>query len=133
MEEKSKENLNDVECISYTNDHKIIVKECIKKGNIKQIKDILLGEEIDEKKSFLFCLDWFLDSYYGQDVSSIHDELIDFLQEFILLNVDDFSLAREALDLFMYEEPPYLILENNIDSLPDKIKNELLDLINPED
>lgn len=41
-------------------------KEIIKTG-IEAIREVLMGDDNEKKKSLLFALDWFMDPYYKQD------------------------------------------------------------------
>ncbi|MVX67086.1 hypothetical protein GKZ28_25885 [Clostridium chromiireducens] len=51
---------NKVDFVTYTNDHSSIVK-----SGINAISKVLKGTDIAEKRSLLFCLDKYLDPYYG--------------------------------------------------------------------
>lgn len=42
--------------VTYTQNDKEIVKE-----GIVSIQKVLLGEDMDKKRSLLFCLDWYMD------------------------------------------------------------------------
>lgn len=68
-----------VDFVAYTNEHSSIVK-----SGIKAINEVLNGTEIAEKRSLLFCLDKYLDPYYGYNLPYF-DDIINLLQEQLFL------------------------------------------------
>ncbi|MBP1548335.1 MAG: hypothetical protein J6A37_17270 [Oscillospiraceae bacterium] len=104
--------MDNIRYVSYT-DSEI---ETVKKG-ISAIKEVLLGNDSEKKQSLLLCLDWYMDPYYGQDISDIEDELIDLLQTFII-SEKNIDIAEDALELLnSYTSGPYRILEDNINKI----------------
>ena len=71
--------MDNIRYVSYTDSEIETVKE-----GISAIKEVLLGNDSEKKQSLLLCLDWYMDPYYGQDISYIEDELIELLQTFII-------------------------------------------------
>lgn len=102
--------------VSYSGDEKEIVRQ-----GIGAIRSVLTGNDESAKLRLLLCLDWFMDPYYGQDISDIRDELIDLLQEVIV--TDDSKFVKEdALDLLSsYAYGPFPILEENIRKMDEEI------------
>ena len=105
-------------------------KEIIKTG-IEAIREVLMGDDNEKKKSLLFALDWFMDPYYKQDhyIADIRDELTVLLQIVVISSSDDVS--EDALDLLSsYAWGPFEILEKRIDKVPERIKPYVLEVIN---
>lgn len=114
-----------VRYVAYTKNDKEIVR-----SGIVAIQEVLMGTDADRKRSLLFCLDWFMDPYYGQDISDIHDELVELLQTVIICPNEE-DVIEDALQLLTdYEWPPFKILENNLDNIPKNIKPDVLYAIN---
>ena len=101
--------MNPISYISYGENEKNIIK-----AGIEEIRKVLMGNDKNKKRSLLFALDWFMDPYFGQDISDIHDELIELLQIIVISSSDD-EVSEDALQLLCdYEWPPFEILEKNI-------------------
>ena len=60
--------------ITYTDDEINIVEQ-----GIEEVRKVLMGEECGKKRSLLFCLDWYLDPYYGNKLP-YKDELVELLE-----------------------------------------------------
>ncbi len=104
--------------VTYTEDDRAIVKQ-----GIEAIKKVLLGNDADRKRSMLFCLDWFMDPYYGQDISDIKEELIELLQQMIISHDNETDIKEDALGLLMdYEWGPFPVLEEHIEGLEEELK-----------
>lgn len=86
---------NEVDFVTYTKDHSAIVK-----SGINAISEVLEGTDIGEKRSLLFCLDKYLDPYYGYNLPYF-DEIIILLQQQLFLidvkevKVDILQLLRD--------------------------------------
>lgn len=101
--------------VSYSGDEKEIVRQ-----GIGAIRSVLTGNDESAKLRLLLCLDWFMDPYYGQDISGIKDELIDLLQE-VIVSDDSRFVKEDALDLLSsYVCGPFPILEENIGKVDEK-------------
>lgn len=106
-----------------------IDREIVRKG-ITEIARVLMGTDTERKLSMLLCLDWFMDPYYGQDISTFHDELVDLLQTVIISPNDD-NVIEDAISLLMdYEWPPFSIIEQNKDLIPNKFQDDIAYLLN---
>lgn len=117
--------MENVRYVTYTNDD----KEIVKKG-IPAIWEVLMGEDADKKRSLLFCLDWFMDPYYGQDISAIESDLIGLLQTVIISN-NEIDVKEDALQLLQdYTWGPYEILEQNYGYIEDGLKSDVDYVIN---
>ena len=117
--------MSSVSYISYGEDEKKIIRE-----GSASIREVLMGRDIDKKKSLLFALDWFMDPYYKQDISNLHDDLITLLEEVIISSEDD-EVSEDALNLLSsYEWPPFKILEKNLHKVSARLKPDVLYVIN---
>ena len=106
-------------------------RETVKKG-IDAIRDVLMGDDPDKKKSLLLALDWFMDPYYKQDIyiADIRGELVELLQT-VIISSDDDEVSDDALNLLTsYEWPPFEILEKNMDEVSEQLKPYVLYAIN---
>lgn len=70
--------------ISYGENEKKIIK-----AGIVEIRKVLMGNDKNKKRSLLFALDWFMDPYFKQDISDIHNELVELLQTVVISSTDD--------------------------------------------
>ena len=96
--------------ISYGENEKKIIK-----AGIVEIRKVLMGNDKNKKRSLLFALDWFMDPYFKQDISDIHNELV----------------SEDALQLLCdYEWPPFEILEKNINRVSQRLKPDVLYAVN---
>ncbi|MGN0638527.1 MAG: hypothetical protein ACI4J0_09150 [Huintestinicola sp.] len=103
-------------------------RETVRKG-ISEIARILLGTDTDRKLSMLLCLDWFMDPYYKQDISNIHDDLVNLLQTVIISAYED-DVIEDAIDLLTsYELPPFPIIEQNRNLIPQKFQDDITYLL----
>lgn len=111
--------------VSYTDKE----REIIKRG-ITAIQEILMGTDADKKRSLLLCLDWFMDPYYGQDISDIYKELVDLLQA-VIISPNEYDVIEDALNLLSsYAWGPFEILESHYEEMDLKIKPEVYYVIN---
>lgn len=100
-------------------------KKTVESG-ITAIREVLMGDDTDKKRSLLLALDWYMDPYYKQDISDIHDELVELLQMVIVLSNDD-DVSEDALQLLCdYEWPPFEILEKNMEKVSERLKPDVL-------
>lgn len=104
-------------------------KKIIREGTTA-IREVLMGNDIDQKKSLLFALDWFMDPFFKQDISRIYDDLMEILQEVVILS-EDADVSEDALSLLSsYAWPPFGTLEKNLDKVSERIKPYVLYAIN---
>lgn len=97
-------------CITYNSNH----REIIKKG-IDSLKDALYNSTDEEVTSLLFCLDYYLDPYYGCTLP-FEKEIYELLQNF-LFHCENQDLRMDVLELFIYARYPLTILEKNLNQL----------------
>ena len=101
---------------SYSDDEKAIVR-----SGIKSVRAVLEGSDTAAKSRLLLCLDWFMDPYFGQDISAINDELVELLQE-VVTSADPAYVKEQAIQLLMdYTWGPYPILESHLDTIDEEI------------
>ena len=121
------DNEYNVSTISYSESE----REIVRKG-IHAIREVLMGDDANKKRSLLFALDWFMDPYYKQDhyIADFLNELVELLQTVIITSNDD-EVADNALNLLSsYAWPPFEILENNINKVSERMKPYVLEVIN---
>lgn len=110
--------------IEYTENDRNIVK-----SGIEAVRKELLGDDMDRKRSLLFCLDYFMDPYYRQDISSFKTELTDILQTMII-SKNDIDVKEDALELLrLYTWGSYEILEKNIDKIENALRLDVIEMI----
>lgn len=106
-------------------------REIVRNG-IDGIRKVLLGTDTARKLSMLLCLDWFMDPYYGQDISNIHEELVDLLQT-VIISPNEYDVIEDAINLLSsYECPPFPIIEKNRNLIPKVFQDEITYLLNME-
>ena len=72
-------------------------EENIVKSGSSAIREVLLGTETNKKLSLLFCLDKFLDTWYGYDLP-YRDEIIELLQ-MVIITSEEKEVTEDALNL----------------------------------
>ena len=88
-----------------------------------------MGTDDDAKASLLFCLDKYLDPYFGYN-RSYTDEIVDLL-ETVVVSSNSMDIREDALDLLTsYAGRPFPILEKHYDGLPEAIKPNVKYAIN---
>ncbi|MDQ2088018.1 hypothetical protein RBH29_16435 [Herbivorax sp. ANBcel31] len=73
---------NEFDLVTYTKEHQNIVK-----SGIDDISKILNGRDVEEKRSLLFCLDKYLDPYYGYNLPYF-DDIMFLLQKRLFVEAD---------------------------------------------
>ena len=102
------------------------------KSGIEAIKAVLTGDDIHAKERLLFYLDWYMDPYYKNDLSTIGEPLKELLQK-TAVSDNDAGIVAEALYLLeSYTIGPYAILEQNKDSVVEEFKSKILYLLNED-
>lgn len=102
--------------VSYGNEQVKIIE-----GGIDAIGMALYNGSEEEKASILFCLDRFLDPYYGHHLPYESDIFV--LLQNLLFEENSNAIKEDILDLLQfYCEQPLDILENGLD----KLSGELL-------
>lgn len=102
--------------ISYTEEHMQIIK-----NGTEAIKGVLFGENMDQKASLLFCLDRFLDPWFGYDLPNIAE--IELLLQQVIIAENPLDIKDDALQLLIqYAWPPFDVLEQHLE----KVEPELL-------
>ena len=111
--------------VTYSKDEKNIVNE-----GIISIYNVLFGEDVEKKRRLLFCLDWYMDPYYGQDISDIKTELINLLQTVIIVP-NDIDVKEDALQLLGdYAWGPFEILEEHFENIENDLRPDAEYVIN---
>ena len=90
-------------------------REIVRAG-IGAVRAVLFGTDVEAVRRMLFCLDWFMNPYYQNDLGDMMAPLKDALQELaVTTRVAD--VAEEALSLLEYTDPPYDILRSHLDDV----------------
>ncbi|MCL2847612.1 MAG: hypothetical protein FWE13_02525 [Firmicutes bacterium] len=94
-------------------------------SGIEAISEVLLGDDMLEKESLLFCLDKYLNPYFRYDLSYKDDIFL--LVEQVIVGNNSKECKEEAIHLLAtYACPPFNIITENLD----KIELEFLSDIN---
>lgn len=76
----------------------------------------------EEKASILFCLDRYLDPYYGYNLEYEADIII-LLQKLLFENNSN-DIKEDIIDLLVYSKQPLTILEENLNKLSGQILSD---------
>lgn len=94
--------------------------DIVEKG-LTEINRILMGSDDDTKARLLFCLDKYLDPYYGYNLPYVN-EIYDLL-EMVVISQNTIDVREDALELLTsYAGGPFLMIEKYYDGLPEEIK-----------
>ena len=98
----------------YTDEERNIVR-----AGMGAVRAVLFGADVEAARRLLYCLDWFMDPYYQNDLGDMMVPLKEALQELaVTTRLED--IAEEALSLLEYTDPPYPILQARLgDVLPE--------------
>lgn len=103
-------------CVTYSKKEKDIVEK-----GITSIQEVLLGTDDNAKASLLFCLDKYLDPYYGYNLS-YENEIYDLL-ETVVVSPNTVDIREDALNLLTsYAGGPFPVIEKHYDNLPEAVK-----------
>lgn len=103
-------------------------KQIITSG-IAAVRDVLLGNDMEGKERLLFCLDYFLDSYYKMKLP-YEDEIMELLQ-MVIISPNPLTVKEDALNLLTdYAYPPFPVLERNLEQIEDTLKPNVLYALN---
>lgn len=106
--------MDEVRYITYSKEEENIVK-----SGSSAIREVLLGTETNKKLSLLFCLDKFLDTWYGYDLP-YRDEIIELLQ-MVIITSEEKEVIEDALNLLSsYAWGPFPILEKGLKDISDE-------------
>lgn len=104
-------------------------EENIVEQGVTAIQKVLMGTDDDAKASLLFCLDKYLDPYYGYNLPYAN-EIFDLL-ETVVISPNSMEIREDALELLTgFAGGPFPILERHFDELPEEIKPEVKYAIN---
>ena len=79
-------------------------KELVQQG-IEAIRSVLHGKDSNAKRRLLFYLDQYLDPYYQNDLTKLHEPLKGLLQE-AMISDNEADVIEEVRHLLeVYEEP----------------------------
>lgn len=110
--------------VSYSKDERNIVE-----SGISEIQKVLMGSDFDKKRRLLFCLDRYMDPYYGYHLP-FQEELTKLL-ETVVVSPNENDVIEDALQLLKdYAYGPYEIMEKSVESIPEELRPEVLEVIN---
>jgi hypothetical protein len=113
-----------VKAVSYHKSH----EEIVEKG-VSAIAEVLKGTNDAEKESLLFCLDKYLDPWFGYKLPYANE--IFKLLEYVVIDTNTIPVKKDALQLLTdYAWPPFSILEENIDKIEDGLIEDVRYAIN---
>ncbi|MBP0955871.1 MAG: hypothetical protein J5997_00730 [Oscillospiraceae bacterium] len=114
-----------IKTVIYSKEHMDIVK-----SGIGEIRRVLFGSDSAETDSLLFCLDYFLDPYYKQDIPHKND-IFTLLEEFAVTSENE-EQVNDALQLLNYCTRPLPVLENNIENIIEVEKEYAMYVLHPD-
>lgn len=110
--------------IFYTEEHMRIIK-----SGTEAIEEVLLGDNMEQKASLIFCLDRFLDPWFGYDLPNRSE--IELLLQQVIIAENTIDMKNDALRLLIdYAWPPFTILEENLDQVEPELLAEVKYAIN---
>lgn len=101
------------------------------KSGTDAVCSVLLGRDIDAKRSLLCCLDWFIDPYYKNESFIEKDDLKKIL-ETLVISANEEDLIEDAISLLDYLDWPYPILETYFNEVSEMAKPMVKYLLNHE-
>lgn len=105
--------------ISYSDREMDIVK-----NGIQAIGAVLLGTDSEAKRRLLFCLDRFLDPYYGYELP--YEREIVVMLEKVIISPNALEVKEDALELLTcYAWPPFPVLEENFSCIETELQGNV--------
>ena len=114
-----------IKTVTSSKEHKDIVR-----NGINEIRRVLFGSDSAETDSLLFCLDYFLDPYYKQDIS-YKDDIFTLLEEFAVMSKNA-EQVNDALQLLNYCTRPLPVLERNFENIIGVEKEYAMYVLHPD-
>jgi len=109
---------------TYSDDEMEIVR-----NGIDAIRNAFQTRDEQGKLNLLFCLDRYLDPWFGYKLPYAND--IFCLLEWVVISDESFEVAEDAMDLIMqYGTIPCEILEQHFDNIPENLQNDARICIN---
>ncbi|MBQ1535334.1 MAG: hypothetical protein IIZ62_01720 [Ruminococcus sp.] len=103
-------------------------KQIIESG-FKNVESVLLGEDIEQARRVLFCLDRYLDPYHKKRLK-YEKELYELLENIAITSEED-ELIDDCLQLLGdYASIPLTILEQNIEKVKKNMRSQARYVIN---
>ncbi len=92
------------------------VERQIVKAGFQAVREVLTGADRAAKERLLFCLDYYMDPYYGRQPAYIQE--LTALLEQLVISDNSLSVKEDALGLLIdYTWPPYPVLEAGMDKI----------------
>jgi len=82
---------------------------------IDAISSVLKGTDMAEKERLLFCLDRYLDPWFGYNLP--YEAQIFELIQYVVISPNSINVKEDALNLLEYSNPPFPILASNLDKI----------------
>lgn len=101
----------------------------IVEGGITEIQRVLMGDDADQKRRLLFCLDRYMDPYFGYRLPFIEE--LSRLLETVVVSPNEEDVIEDALQLLGdYAYRPFKILEQNMEKIPEALRGRAFYVVN---
>lgn len=101
--------------ITYGNEEMEIVK-----NGAAAVESVLSGADMEKKERLLFCLDRFMDPWFGYDLPCLPE--IELILQNVIISANTISVKESALQLLCdYCWPPFPILEDNLEQIEEEL------------
>ena len=113
--------------VTHYGEHEVNIVE----QGVDAIAEVLNGTDDAAKESLLFCLDRYLDPYFGYNLPYA-DKICELLQ-YVVINPNSRDNKDEALRLLsLYLYPPFAIIEANLDKIEEDLVPDVQEIMNPD-
>ena len=110
--------------VTYSEEEMNIIED-----GITEIQKVLMGGDADQKRRLLFCLDRYMDPYFGYQLPFIEE--LSRLLETVVVSPNEEDVIEDALQLLGdYAYGPFKILEQNMEKIPGALRAEASYVIN---
>ena len=93
----------------------------IVKSGTDAVRSVLFGNDTRAKRRLLCCLDWLMNSYYGNDRFIRKDDLKNILETVVIFANED-DVIDDAISLLEYTDWPYPVLEARFGEVRESVK-----------
>lgn len=105
--------------VTYSDDERDIIKH-----GTAAIREVLMGHDTESKERLLFCLDYYLDPFYGNPLACEKD-IVTLLQQ-VIVSPNPMTVKEDALNLLTsYEYPPFPILEMRLEQIEPQLRPDV--------
>ena len=98
-------------------------KELVGRG-LPAVQQVLEGQDTEAKERLLFCLDYYMDPYYGNQLP--YQAELEILLQQVVISDNPLSVKEDALGLLTsYACPPFPVLEANIHLVEEELRADV--------